>query len=1148
MRETFHAMLVLVAVLFFGAAEFCSGRNTSFSCIEGERESLLKFKLCFNDLSNMLSSWKGNDCCEWRGVGCDKNSGHVVSLQLRGSIYDQPQLYLIDDVEEVVSNLLKLRYLEHLDLSGNDVNSSLIPPSFGLMKQLRYLNLSSMNFKGRIPSELGNLTRLRVLDLVDYYGGALKVDDDIQWISHLSAVQKLGMSGVNLSHASSNLFQVFGMLSSLSWLSLSDCGLKNSHLTSHSHLLNLTFLENIQHLDISRNSFHGSIPIFLQNMTSLTFLDMSGVNLSLAPSNLFQVLGMLPSLSWLSLSDCSLKNSHLPSHSNPLNFTFLENIQHFDISHNSFHGPVPIFLQNMTSLTVLSLLYNQLSGSIPDSIKQLSKLESIDLSGNQLNGSIPDSIGQLSKLESMYLSGNQLSGSIPYSMGQLSKLESMDLSHNQLSGSIPDSIGQLSKLESMDLSLNKLSGSIPGSIGQLSKLESIYLYSNHLNGSIPDSISQLSKLESIYLFDNQLSGSILNSIGQLSKLGIIDLSHNQLSGSIPDSIGQLSELGSIYLNGNQLSGSIPDSIGQLSELRSIYLYDNQLNGSIPDSIGQLSKLEVIHLCCNQLSGSIPNSIGQLSNLRYLRFSSNKLNGVLPNSINKLSNLKALLVSHNSLEGVISEAHFANLFKLIVLDIGSNNLNCEMKYNWRPPLDLAYIYMGSCKFGTGFPEWLSLLKTISLIDLSNASISGPLPESIGYMLPKLQGLFLTDNLLNGSIPKSLCNSKYLLFLDLSKNMFFGSIPNCWKNDQSFNFIDLSSNNLSGLFPNTMWQFSSLYVLHLSNNSLHGELHVELKNLTSLMILDLGENKFSGNLASIVGGEIDNHGLKVLRLRGNLVSGYIPLELCSFSQLRILDLAENNLTGRIPHCFTNFSTMVNATSMDTVNNAIYSDQTYLMEVVKGRYLEYKRKTLALQISIDLSSNNLIGPIPEEVIFLKYLHSLNLSYNHLSGKIPEKIGQMENLESLDFSQNGLSGMIPNSMSSLTKLSHLNLSYNNLSGPIPTGYQLQTLEDPFIYIGNPQLCGAPLLKNCSNDALPPTTTNFKDNDDDALKRMWFYIIVMSGFAIGFWGVVGTLILVKSWRYAYFQWVDDVKHWILVVITLKVARFKKMFNGNLDD
>ncbi|GLT36814.1 hypothetical protein SLA2020_111680 [Shorea laevis] len=391
--------------------------------------------------------------------------------------------------------------------------------------------------------------------------------------------------------------------------------------------------------------------------------------------------------------------------------------------------------------------------------------------------------------------------------------------------------------------------------------------------------------------------------------------------------------------------------------------------------------------------------------------------------------------------------------------------------------------------------------------------GPLLENISLMMPMLQGLNLANNLMNGSVPKSLSNLKYLSHLDLSNNMFSGNIPkslcnskslafldlsnnmlsrsiaNCWRNDQSLYYIDLSSNNLSGLFLSTMARLSSLIMLHLNNNSLHRGLHVTLKNFTSVVILDLGENKFSENLTSIVAGEISNHSLKILQLRKNLIFGYIPLELCSLSQLQILDLADNNLIGRIPPCFGKFLIMVNATQFIQDMYDLYWNEATLMEVVKGRYLEFT-KTLRFQISIDISSNNLIGSIPKELIFLKDLHNLNLSWNHLLGQIPEKIGQMENLESLDFSKNGLSGTIPNNMSSLTKLSHFNLSYNNLSGLVPTGYQLQTLEDPTMYTGNPQLCGAPFLKKCSNDALPPTTANFKEMMIVHLKECSFTLL----------------------------------------------------------
>ncbi|OMO97850.1 hypothetical protein COLO4_14318 [Corchorus olitorius] len=271
----------------------------------------------------------------------------------------------------------------------------------------------------------------------------------------------------------------------------------------------------------------------------------------------------------------------------------------------------------------------------------------------------------------------------------------------------------------------------------------------------------------------------------------------------------------------------------------------------------------------------------------------------------------------------------------------------------------------------------------------------------------------------------------------------------------------------------------------------------------------------------------------------------MALKSCTSLVVLDL-DNNLKGRIPHCFGNFNGMVKI-NVDDSDSSDYSVAIYvqwyaehLTEVMKGRYMEYTKNLLYL-INMDLSRNNLEGTIPEELILLTGLIGLNLSHNNLSGKIPKTIGKLEWLESLDLSVNHLSGMIPDSMSSLTKLSYLNLSYNNLSGKIPNGNQLQTLEDPSsIYAGNPLLCGASIPKKCW-DGKPHQGNKFGNRKHKSSEDMWFYIVVMSGFATGFWGVVGFLIFNKSWRRAYFLFVDRTKDRLLVLVALKMASLKKM-------
>ena len=56
--------------------------NVTVKCIKSEREALLRFKAGVFDIPGKLSSWVGEDCCQWNGVVCDNESGHVIKLNL----------------------------------------------------------------------------------------------------------------------------------------------------------------------------------------------------------------------------------------------------------------------------------------------------------------------------------------------------------------------------------------------------------------------------------------------------------------------------------------------------------------------------------------------------------------------------------------------------------------------------------------------------------------------------------------------------------------------------------------------------------------------------------------------------------------------------------------------------------------------------------------------------------------------------------------------------------------------------------------------------------------------------------------------------------------------------------------------------------
>lgn len=198
------------------------------------------------------------------------------------------------------------------------------------------ISLPSNGLTGTLPSELGQLTYLRSLDL------------------------------------SGNRIQgpVPATPASLVELNLSNNQLDNGIWTS---ILSLT---SLQSLDLSQNLLEGAIPVGLGNLTSLQSLDLSGN----------EIEGPIPtilSLAELNLSDTAVNSDVWDS------LLELTSLQSLELSQVLLAGEIPDGIDRLTSLRSLNLHDTYIWGSIPTEIGNLPNLRKLDLSDNYLSGQIP---------------------------------------------------------------------------------------------------------------------------------------------------------------------------------------------------------------------------------------------------------------------------------------------------------------------------------------------------------------------------------------------------------------------------------------------------------------------------------------------------------------------------------------------------------------------------------------------------------------------------------------------------------------------------------------------------------------------------------------------------------------------------------------
>uniref|UniRef100_A0A6N2LHA4 Uncharacterized protein n=1 Tax=Salix viminalis TaxID=40686 RepID=A0A6N2LHA4_SALVM len=784
-------------------------------------------------------------------------------------------------------------------------------------------------------------------------------------------------------------------------------------------------------------------------------------------------------------------------HSNSTLF-FLHHLQKLDLSYNDFNGSViSSSFGQLLHLTHLDLRSSNFAGQVPPEISHLSRLASLDLSENNLMlepisfNKLAQNLTQLrelslntvnmslvaprsfmnlsSSLTSLRLWDCGLQGELPFSLGKLKQLEYLDLGHNHFIGPMPDDFANHTRLAWLDLSYNSFHGHLPFSLGNLKQLSYLLLSGNNFTGQ-------------------------LNQFSNLTQLFQLDLSNNKFDGKILSSLENLEKLGALHLSSNTFTGEIPNSLFNLTQLIELDLSDNRFDGQISSSLGSHENLTNIILSFNNFSGKIPNNLFNLTHHWRLDLSNNRLIGPIPSQISRLSRLNNLDLSHNFLDGTIPSSLFS-----------------------MP--SLQFLFLHNNHFSGRISPFLS--NSLIYIDFSHNKLYGQIPPSV-FEHGNLRALMLSSNdKLTGNISSVICKLKFLAVLDLSNNSFSGFIPQCLGNfSDNLLVLNLGVNNFQGNIPSVYSEGNNLIYLDFNGNQLKGVIPPSVINCVNLEFLDLGNNMIDDTFPSFL-EMLPN--LEVIILRSNKLHGSLkgPTANDSFSKLKIFDLSNNSLSGPLPiGYFNNFKAMMSVDQdMDYMKAENFST-SYVYSVTmtwKGLEIEFTKIQIALTI-LDLSSNKFTGKIPESLGKLKSLIQLNLSHNSLIGYIQPSLGNLTNLESLDLSSNMLAGRIPQQLVDLTFLQVLNLSYNQLEGSIPQGKQFNTFEHGS-YEGNLRLCGLPLKVKCNNGTegqqRPPS--NF-EKEDSMFEEGFGWKAVAIGYGCGFvFGVSMGYVVFRTRKPAWF-------------------------------
>ncbi|KAI4352124.1 hypothetical protein L6164_006405 [Bauhinia variegata] len=382
--------------------------------------------------------------------------------------------------------------------------------------------------------------------------------------------------------------------------------------------------------------------------------------------------------------------------------------------------------------------------------------------------------------------------------------------------------------------------------------------------------------------------------------------------------------------------------------------------------------------------------------------------------------------------------------------------------------LSYLDLGNNDFGgSKIPNFLGYMRSLRYLNLFNSGFQGKIPDQLGN-LSNLEFLNLHGNGYVENL-RWLSGNFKLRYLDLSgvnlnkshdwihvlntlpflKNLYLSScqlhsVPSLpLVNLSSLAILDLSYNQLTGTIPECLGNLSNLEELRIGNNLMDGNVSdFHFAKLRDLKIFHAPENSL---VLKVSPKWVPPFQISALALRNWHLGPHFPSWLHTQKQLRYLDISNTSISDIFPTWFWSVTSQIYYLNLsrnqirgpvpDALTNADYHavyDLSY--NQFQGPLPHFSSNLTALDLSFNSFSGSLRRFLCNKTNDLQNMEVLNLGKNLLSGEIPECWEKWQKLVAIKLCDNNFTGSIPKSFGTLANLQSLHLRNNNVSGKIPS------------------------------------------------------------------------------------------------------------------